>query len=192
MYSAPMLLLLACVPPLVAASEPPVLDEAEVHWFTLEGADRIDLLESCLDRCPTDERGVAVASLTTWQLRWNWTQAPSDPCAIADTSVDARVSVALPRWDPPPEADPALVAEWDRWHARLRYHEQGHVDVVRGFAQDAEARLAAAGCTNVVAEADALMDGLRAAQNEYDVATGSGHTQGAAFWGTQGRALAAE
>lgn len=187
-----LLALLACVrppPPDVPVAAPALVD-ANVHWFDLDGRDRIELLESCLSDCPRDEAGIAVASLTTWQLRWGWQRAPYEPCAVASVSVDALVSVALPRWEPPPDADPALVADWDAWHARLRHHEQGHVDVVHAFAHDAEARLAAAGCDGIDAAAAALTAGLRQAQADYDAATGSGHAQGARFWtGSDGVAL---
>ena len=155
---------------------------AEIHWYTLEGRDRIDLIESCLHNCPRDEQGVAVASLTTWELRWGWTRAPYDPCAVASASVDTLASVALPRWDPPPDADPALVAEWGGWLARLERHEQGHVDLVRAFADSAEVRIAGSSCDRVEAEGAALVASLHAAQIDYDRLTGSGHTQGASFW----------
>jgi predicted secreted Zn-dependent protease len=92
------------------------------------------------------------------------------------------VSVALPRWTPPADADPELVAEWAAWHGRLRWHEQGHVDVVHAFATGAEERLRAAGCAGIDAEGAAMMAGVRRAQADYDAATGSGHAQGARFW----------
>ncbi|MFZ5481664.1 MAG: DUF922 domain-containing protein [Myxococcota bacterium] len=178
-----MLILLGCArPPEPNEPSPPVLDGAEVRWFELEGVDRIDLLESCLARCPRDEDGVAVASLTTWRLHWDWVRAPTAPCTLAGASVHAVVEVDLPRWVPPPEADPALVAEWDEWHARLRWHEQGHVDVVRGFTDAAEAKLVEAGCEGVEEEGARLVAGLRAAQLDYDRATANGHAQGARFW----------
>lgn len=180
-----LLVLFACARPAVpsAPEAPPLaLERAEVDWFALRGADRIELLEACLADCPRDERDVAVASLTTWQLRWGWQRAPYEPCTVASTTVDVRVSVALPRWEPPVEADPALVREWETWHASLRQHEQGHVDVVHVFAHDAEARLKDAGCAGIDAAGAALMAGLREAQADYDRTTEDGHGQGASFW----------
>lgn len=183
------LLLLGCAhpPPPDPPTPPPALEDAEVLWFELEGTDRIDLLESCLERCPRDDAGLPVASLTTWRLHWDWLRAPVEPCAVAGATVDVSVSVELPRWSPPAEADPALVAEWGAWHASLRRHEQGHVDVVHDFAQSAEARLADAGCEGVEEEGARLLAGVRAAQAEYDAVTVHGHTQGASFWGARDR-----
>lgn len=179
-----MLLLAACAHSPPPAPEPvsSVPRGAEIHWYTLEGRDRIDLIESCLKNCPRDEQGTAVASLTTWELRWGWTRAPYDPCAVASASVDALASVALPRWEPPPDADPALVAEWGGWLARLERHEQGHVDLLHAFAESAELQLPASPCDRVEEAGSRLVAGLRAAQSDYDRLTSSGHTQGASFW----------
>lgn len=182
-----LLLALACAHAPPAEEPPPAIERAEIHWFDLQGVDRIDLLESCLANCPRDESGTTVASLATWEVRWAYTRPPVEPCAVASASVDAMVSVELPRWEAPPEADPELVAEWEAWHARLRYHEQGHVDVVHAYAQDAEARLVEAGCDGVEAAGAALTEGVRRSQFDYDLATGNGHSQGASFWRTNGR-----
>ena len=121
------LLLLGCARSHPVAELPvaDVLPGAEVRWFALEGADRIELLESCLKDCPRDEQGVAVASLSTWQVRWSWTRGSGEPCEVASAHVHATVVVDLPRWEPPEGAAPALVAEWDAWHSALRGHEQG-------------------------------------------------------------------
>jgi predicted secreted Zn-dependent protease len=178
------LLLLGCVArsPLLDVEPTPALERADVEWFDLEGADRIALLESCIERCPRDDDGTPVASRTSWNLHWDWMRAPVEPCEVAAATVVASVTVELPRWTPPAEADPALVTEWGTWHARLRGHEQGHVDVVHVFAHDAEARLEAAGCDGIVEEGERLVANLRAAQRDYDLATAHGHMQGAAFW----------
>jgi predicted secreted Zn-dependent protease len=178
------LLLVGCAvrSPLPDPEPPPTLEGAEVAWFELEGEDRIDLLESCIARCPRDDDGTTVASLTTWRLHWDWVRSASEPCEVTGASVEVAVTVDLPRWTPPAEADPALVAEWDTWHARLRGHEQGHVDVVHVFAHDAEARLADAGCDGIAEEGERLVGNLRAAQRDYDLVTAHGHTQGASFW----------
>lgn len=182
------LLLLGCARSHPVADLPAVdaLTGADVRWFELEGADRIELLESCLKDCPRDAQGVAVASLSTWQVRWSWTRGSSEPCEVTSAYVHATVVVELPRWEPPDGAAPALVAEWDTWHRALRGHEQGHVDVVRGFAASAEARLVDAGCAGIAAAGEDLIGRLRQAQLDYDAATASGHAQGAGFWSPRG------
>ncbi|MDP2313624.1 MAG: DUF922 domain-containing protein [Pseudomonadota bacterium] len=185
-----VLLLLACAhPPTPAPVAAPPVEGAWLTWFDLEGTDRIDLLESCLERCPRDEAGVTVASLTTWRLDWSWTPRPTDTCEVAGANVDVAVTVELPRWAPPSEADPALVVEWGQWLTALERHEQGHVEVAHVFAHDAEAVIADAGCAGADAAGTRLLAGLRQAQVDYDAETASGHTQGASFWRIGGRSV---
>ncbi len=181
-----MILGCAHTPP-PAEAPAPAIEGAAVTWFDLEGVDRIDLLESCLRRCPRDDADVVVASLTTWRVDWSWTRRPTDLCEVAGATVDASVTVELPRWAAPPEADPALVAEWEAWHTALRRHEQGHVEVVHVFAHDAETVIREAGCAGADEAGARLLTGLRQAQADYDAATVAGHTQGANFWRLAGR-----
>lgn len=181
-------LVCACVPPVpVAPPAPPPIEGARVEWFDLLGVDRIDLLESCLRDCPRDEGGTAVASLTTWRVEWSWARDGDEACGVSGATVDASVTVELPRWTAPPEADPALVAEWDAWFFALRRHEQGHVDVVHTFAHDAERVIVDAGCDGADAAGARILDGLRKSQHDYDAQTSNGHSQGASFWAVAGR-----
>lgn len=184
-----MLLFLACAhsPDVVT---PPALDGADVAWFDLRGTDRIDLIESCARSCPRDEAGVPVASLTTWAVDWTWTRQASEPCEVVGATLDVDVDVELPRWDPPAEADPALVAEWDRYMTALRRHEQGHIDLVHAVAGTTSGALAGTPCDTADATGAGVLDALRGAQSAYDVETGNGHRQGADFWKIDGRAQA--
>jgi predicted secreted Zn-dependent protease len=178
------LLLLACVHALPVAVEepPPPVGRAAIRWFDLEGADRVDLLESCVRNCPRDDAGTIVTSLTTWEILWTWERRPWEPCEVASVLVDPVVTVLLPRWDAPPDADPALVDEWSTYVDRLRFHEQGHVDLVYEYAGEAAQRIGSAGCDGAGDAAAALFDEVRRAQADYDATTQNGHTQGASFW----------
>lgn len=182
-----LLLLLACAhePP-----SPPALPVvgAEVLWYDLTGADRIDLIESCADTCPRDEAGHPVASLTLWAVEWTWQRPPTEPCEVQNVAVAVDATVTLPRWTPPPEADPALVEEWRVYLAALAFHEQGHVDLAHSLATDAEEGVASAGCGGAHAAGRAAVARIGEAQHAYDAATDSGRRQGADFWKVGGRA----
>jgi predicted secreted Zn-dependent protease len=181
------LLLLGCAH--APEPAPPVaLEGATVTWFDLTGSDRIDLIESCAHDCPRDEAGIPVASLTTWKAGWSWTPRATDTCEIMDTTVEVDVSVDLPRWDPPADADPALVDEWRGYLVALSRHERGHIDLVHRMARDAEARIRAAGCDGADDVAAAFLDDVHAAEVAYDVETDNGRRQGADFWKLGGRA----
>ena len=62
-----LLLAIGCVhtPP---SPSPPTLVGADVLYFDLEGTDRIDLLESCIETCPRDEAGEPVGSVAWHRL----------------------------------------------------------------------------------------------------------------------------
>jgi predicted secreted Zn-dependent protease len=183
---AVLLVLLGCVRPVVAtAPAPEPIVGAVVDWYTLEGADRVELLESCIRRCPRDDRGNLVSSVTTWRLAWQWTRSSADTCEVAGAVVDADITVRLPEWEPPDEADTGLVEEWHAWSVALRRHEQGHVDVVRSMVHDAEARVTEAGCAGADAAGNGLERAVWRAQQDYDRLTASGHAQGASFWNFQ-------
>lgn len=175
-------LLLACVhePP---APTPVGIDGADVSWFALQGADRIDLIEACRDDCPHDELDRPVASLTTWAVDWTWVRRPGDPCEVLDPTVVVDIEVALPRWDPPLDADPALVDEWHTYLSALTRHEEGHVAVVHTLADGTADALRAAGCEEAHGAGADILDRIRTAQREYDEVTENGRLQGASFWG---------
>lgn len=177
-----MLLLLACVHEPPEANAPEVAG-ADVLWFDLKGRDRVDLIESCWENCPHDEQDRPVASLTTWAVDWTWVRRPGDPCEVLDPTVVVDVTVTLPRWDPPPDADPALADEWRTYLGALTRHEEGHVDLVHHLADGTASALRAAGCERAHAAGAAMLDHIRTAQRNYDDATGNGRTQGASFWG---------
>lgn len=179
-----VLLLVACARPApapVVTEAPPPIRDARVQWIELQGADPVDLLESCLRDCPQEYTGARVPSRTWWSVDWHWDADDGPPCLVAGVRTHVDVVVSLPRWQPPAEADPAVVAAWRGFTDALARHEQGHVDMVHAGA----AGLAAArrDCGEMPAYGAAILRSLFLEQVEYDVATDHGRTQGASFWG---------
>ena len=165
----------------------PALVGADVLYFDLVGVDRIDLLESCTASCPRDDADNAVTSITAWAVDWQWVRRPTEPCAIDAVDAHIDVTVALPRWDPPPEADPALVAEWSRYLVALTEHEEGHVKLVQHLADGSDETIQAAGCADAHAVTGAILGQIRQEERDYDTVTENGRKQGASFWGLEGR-----
>jgi predicted secreted Zn-dependent protease len=158
----------------------PIVD-ADVLWFDLEGRDRIDLLQSCTATCPRDDAGIVVSSLTSWAVDWTWKRS-GPPCQVSDAALEVDLTVVLPRWDAPSDADPALVAEWRAYLDALAVHEQGHVDLVRTLAAGTERGITEAGCADAPAVGARVIEQIRFAGAAYDANTQSGRTQGADFW----------
>lgn len=191
-----MLLLLGCAPaPVVPAAV--ALDErdtagirgADVLWVDLAGRTRAELLLDCATHCPKEDQGLSVPSLTTWKVDWTWDRA-GEPCRVVDPTVHVDVTVALPRWRPPFDADPALVAEWRLYVQALARHEQGHVDLVYAAAGISEARLAAGGCGGARQVAREMLAELRERQAAFDSFTHHGRNQGPSFFSRGGRRVA--
>jgi len=91
------------------------------------------------------------------------------------------IQVILPRWNPPADASPALVARWNEYVHRLAEHEQGHVDFVVASLPRVEAAIRAATCDTAEAAAQAALVPIRQHDVDYDAATQHGATQGARF-----------
>lgn len=74
--------------------------------------------------------------------------------------VSLKITVTLPRWTPPENADPNLIAKWDNLVKNLAKHENGHAIIAR----------ANAGSPNIQGLSDA-----------YDAKTNNGANQGVSF-----------
>lgn len=172
-----VLLLAGCfpAPDVLRAPDPPLVTGASVDRFELVGEDRIDLLESCLHRCPHDDLGQVVPSRTTWWASWSWSPGAGGPCLLGGATVDVAVDVELPDWRPVPD----LADAWDGYVGALARHEQGHVDLAHAWARSINGgppRCSAEG------DDDVALAELRRLQVAYDDETDHGHTQGARFF----------
>jgi predicted secreted Zn-dependent protease len=54
---------------------------------------------------------------------------------VPDARVELEIEIVMPRWDPPPDADAALVARWTRFVESTMEHAVGH----RAYAIRSEA-----------------------------------------------------
>jgi hypothetical protein len=49
---------------------------------------------------------------------------------IDSVTINVSIELEMPSWSPPSSMLPRAQAEWTRWYAALRAHEQGHIDLV--------------------------------------------------------------
>ncbi len=118
---------------------------------------------------------------TGWNVHWNWPGFGSNTCDLDSASLQTDVRVRLPRWQPPRDADPALVLKWNNYLGSLAHHEQGHVQLARqGFAKMQQI-LQSSSCAEADAKLNAVLGEMRQADLRYDADTGHGSTQGAKF-----------
>ena len=185
-----LLLLLGCVAATVPPPEGPVgypvdpsftgdvaFEGAAVAYYPVTGVNDVEVWQSIRTSGPR-VAGVSHGAYTTWDVRWTW----PDGGTCSPVAVTTDIVVAFPRWDPPPEAPAASVGNWQRYVGRLAFHEQGHVDRIRGVSAQIPDVLGAAGCDGITTagkDALAMLDALNAT---YDTETEHGAREGATLF----------
>ncbi len=118
---------------------------------------------------------------TRWSVRWDWPGRGTAQCRLQAAEVSYEITVTFPRWTPTAEATPELVAKWNGYLYALALHENGHVNnVVSRFPAVATA-IKRGGCLSAEAAAQTVLQEMRQFDNQYDLDTGHGRTQGARF-----------
>lgn len=97
---------------------------------------------------------------------------------IDSVTINVSIDLQMPSWSPPASMLPKARAEWTRWYAALRAHEQGHIDLVHqlfdGLAAKILGKTVRAG-QQLFATA---RTSLAAQSRAYDTRTGHGTRQG--------------
>jgi predicted secreted Zn-dependent protease len=116
------------------------------------------------------------AGQTHWQPSYHVTRWSGN--VIAAVQVDVHVTVSMPHWAEAASAPPEQQAEWERFVGALQTHEQGHIDLVTTYLQDAVTIL-----ENVTEETAAqqwhdTLAALQAASDQYDAGNDHGRNEG--------------
>lgn len=154
--------------------------------YEIRGSSVATLLEQMEEEGPELD-GRDVFALTEWRLGWEAkVSRRRGYCSVHRVDVETDISITLPRWEPPPEADPELVEQWDAFYRAVREHEKGHRDrVVEGAAAILESvsRLQGGPCDllrrQIETEADRHLERVEIANQTYDRKTRYGAAQGA-------------
>ncbi len=166
-----------------------VVEKVDATRYWVEGRTAGDVRAYMNANGPTslsdDRRYDAV---TNWNLRWSFRYRGDSPCAISAATVEVEVLTILPtlQMDGLPSD---LITRWGRYLQALSAHEKTHVEKAVGAARDLKAALehapAAPTCDELAGALNTLgeehVQRLRAADNEYDVATAHGRNEGAVF-----------
>jgi len=175
---------------LLLAATPAFADRNDfnLEYFTITGT-TVQALRADLDAKGTvGEDGRRSDGYTRWAIDWNFdTVASPGSCTTSRVVVDLVIHMTLPRWYPPTGTNPDLVAQWNRYSAALRLHEDGHRYRAEAAAGDIRRLLALArGPADCGALRQQLnsrgierLDALRRSQSGYDRDTRRGETQGA-------------
>lgn len=167
---------------------PVTLNEKLVR-YAIKGDTTRELIEQMAKVGPFDEQaGKRFQGYTFWATQWTFDMAarPDGSCGLEHAQIALEVMMTLPEWHPNRHADPRLEQAWPGYLANLTGHEMGHRanGVKAAFAvRDALAAMAPmTDCQALAAaanaSANAVLDGYKGADAEYDRQTNHGAAQG--------------
>jgi predicted secreted Zn-dependent protease len=97
---------------------------------------------------------------------------------IDAVTISVSIDLQMPSWSPPSSMLPRARAEWTRWYAALRAHEQGHIDLVHTVFDGLAARLLGATVRTGQQRFENAKASLSAQSRAYDTRTGNGTRTG--------------
>jgi predicted secreted Zn-dependent protease len=168
---------------------PPVVTE-KYEYYEVCGICEKDLQCDLKQKCITLNDGKKYDSITSWKVKWDYGyNNVASTCKADSFTVNLEVIFRLPKWVRTDEAPKDLVDKWDTFMRNLLTHEKGHRDLaiaaaaelVRAVAELPPAPTCAELDKNVQDMSHMSMKRLNEEQNQYDVTTNHGQTQGAVF-----------
>jgi len=154
-------------------------------YYAIHGSTAQELREEMNRRGPG-----GYDAYTRWFVKWSYpTETTGNACDTGPVEASVEITYTMPEWDPPPNADAALVDRWTRYVAALQLHEDGHRDFGIDAAKDVLRAVSALPpyptCADLNraanAAAETVLDRFRAQEIDYDRTTSHGATQGARF-----------
>lgn len=182
---------LATATPLVRLACDPEADlvvRRSRETYRVRGSTLAELHESMAPQRFRDPGGMAWDAYTSWEVRWSYPLVrETDSCSLGEAQVRVDLRIQLPRWDPPAEADPDLIALWDGYLRALEAHEEGHAQLALAAACEVQQVLHSLGpqpdCERMELAADratqAVIDRYHDLEVRYDLETDHGAADGA-------------
>ena len=97
---------------------------------------------------------------------------------IDSVTISVSIDLQMPSWSPPAAMLPKARAEWTRWYAALRAHEQGHIDLVHQLFDGIATRILGKTTREGQRLFESARTSLGAQSRAYDARTGHGTRQG--------------
>ena len=158
--------------PTLAPFVPAVPADVRVAFYDVEGSDTASLLKALRAREPGPAE-------STWQLAYEYrARRVRGGCAVGPVTTRLELGMTLPRWSPPQDAAPELLARWERYVNALLSRENARLERARELERALKPALgampAAADCAALdaaVKERYAALEGAaRALTTEPDAA----------------------
>jgi len=168
---------------------PPVVTE-KYEYYEVCGICEKDLQCDLKQKCITWNDGKKYDSVTSWKISWDYGyNNVASTCKADSFIVNVEVIFRLPKWVRTDEAPKALVDKWDTFVRNLLTHEKGHRDLAIAAAAELARSVAelppAPTCADLDKKVQAMshmsIKKLNEEEQQYDVTTDHGQTQGAVF-----------
>src|SRR5687767_5854362 len=109
--------------------------------YTVQGATAAELAASMTANSPFDRTPRPRAN-HHYQIRWRYTLGDAAlGCEARTVRIEVDSEITLPEWTPPAGVDSTLVAQWMRFMADLRTHEEGHRGISLRSAEESAREL---------------------------------------------------
>lgn len=167
------------VPPVVI--NPAAIPNANIIYYDISGSTQDELRTQLNTLGPVGFDGYKGDATTNWFIRWNWPGYGTSTCNLSAAIISYDIKVIFPRWIPPADASPDLIAKWENYSKLLAEHEKGHVDsVIENFPAVVDA-IKGATCETADSVGTEFLNKIRQFDIDYDAETQHGATQGARF-----------
>ncbi|MBI5385704.1 MAG: DUF922 domain-containing protein [Verrucomicrobia bacterium] len=157
------------------------------NFYTVTGSTPREISESKKNARPWKER-FSYDGYSEWDVKWTFRYSKRPDETVLDAlEITTKVVVTLPRWIPPTNAPPHMVARWRQYILALANHELGHISLARLTTAELEKEFKAVPpaptprALNVAVNrlGSQIVEKFRQRDADYDKQTSHGATQGA-------------
>lgn len=160
------------------------------EYYDINGTSVAELRNMMKQKGTKWNDGKIYAALTTWDLRPRYgIKSDNGKYSIQSVKTDVAIVYHLPSWTAVTTAPEQMAIQWNTYVDHLKKHESGHKDLAVKAAAEINETLASFSSYNSRSELDkevsrlvkASLKRLRELQDDYDIETRHGETQGVAL-----------
>lgn len=160
------------------------------QFFSITGNNVAELLDFLINKGPTLETGHK--GVANCQMGYNWIPHVSsnkklELCRMDSVELEGKIICTYPKWDPPAGASEQDINKWNTFMEKVRFHEQGHIDIAKKSLNSFYAQLQEISTKptcdeireEVVRIGHEMIEKATKEDLDYDFQTQHGETQGA-------------
>ena len=147
-------------------------------------------IRQSIDHARPGGRSARTDGSAVWKVTWRYrVQGGDQECRLASFTTHTTITMTLPAWNAPSQADEDVKKRWSKYYTALLRHEVGHAKLAQAAAEEIRKRVTqlgtAANCPSlkraVQAAAEEVLGDYRERDLDYDRRTRHGVKDGAHF-----------